>query len=131
MLGETDGVETAGDELAVELFWEEVGTTDLELLGVIVTVVSVFEVFPGWLDELEGELLGFDDRVELFKGEVAPDEVAIVVLAVTVRVETGPEVETERAVEREEGSIMVAVTSFVEVRVVFDRLPGAEDELVR
>lgn len=131
MLGETDGVETAGDELAVELFWEEDGTTDLELLGVIVTVVSVFEVFPGWLDELEGELLGFDDRVELFKGEVAPDEVAIVVLAVTVRVETGPEVETERAVEREEGSIMVAVTSFVEVRVVFDRLPGAEDELVR
>lgn len=131
MLGETDGVETAGDELAVELFWEEDGTTDLELLGVIVTVVSVFEVFPGWLDELEGELLGFDDRVELFKVEVAPDEVAIVVLAVTVRVETGPEVETERAVEREEGSIMVAVTSFVEVRVVFDRLPGAEDELVR
>ena len=131
MLGETDGVETAGDELAVEPFWEGDGTTDLELLGVIVTVVSVFEVLPGWLDELEGELLGFDDRVELFKVEMAPDEVAIVVLAVTVRVETGPEVETERAVEREEGSIMVAVTSFVEVRVVFDRLPGAEDELVR
>lgn len=112
---------------------EDDAATELELLrvGVTVTIVSVFEVLLSWLDELEGELLAVDDRVELFKVEAALDEVAAVGLVVTVRVETGPEVETERAVEREEGSMMVAVTSFVEVRVVFDRLPGAEEELVR
>lgn len=117
----------------MELFWEEDAATELELLrvGVTVMIVSVFEVIPGWLDELGGGLLVVEDRVELFKVEAAPDEVAAVALVVTVRVETGPEEETEPAVEREDGSMMVAVTSFVEVRVVFDRLPGAEEEVVR
>lgn len=116
----------------MELFWED-AATELELLrvGVTVMIVSVFEVLPGWLDELNGGLLAVEDRVELFKVEAAPDEVAAVALVVTVRVETGPEVEIEREVEREEGSMMVAVTSFVEVRVVFDRLLGTEEELVR
>ncbi|KAI7234965.1 hypothetical protein KC330_g4515 [Hortaea werneckii] len=131
--GEEGPLDVESDELPVELFREEDAATELELLwvGVTVMIVSVFEVLPGWLDELDGGLLVVKDRVELFKVEAAPDEVAAVALVVTVRVEARLEEETEPAVERDEGSMMVAVTSFVEVRVVFDRLPGAEEELVR